>query len=227
MTPYVDWAQHWGNVAQWIAAFGTSGAVIYALWREQILAYCRRPKLSVTISTQPPDSSMAIWKNGEFSWRRYHYRLRVTNNGKTRAERVQIFVEQLTKLAQDGEFHPVSEFLPMNLLWTHTRKGFAESISPDMYQHCDLGYITEPNALVALGEDHEDVPQGQTPFILEVEFKPYTKIHFLPPGTYRLKLKIGGANFSSRPETLEIKVTGNWYDKPERISRDGVGLRLI
>jgi hypothetical protein len=121
----------------------------------------------------------------------------------------------------------VNNFQPMNLRWSHTHEIFADLISPPIGRHCDLGRISIPDSLVELQEDHPDAPPGRTVLALELEAKPNTKSHLLPPGKYELTLRIAGANCSAITMRLEITVTGDLYDDEERMFRDGVGIRML
>lgn len=225
----------WGSVAQWVAGGATFLAVIVALLKEEIVRLWRRPELAASIKLGPPDShktyftyqvlqqQMLIQKKAEC----YYFRLWIENKGKTRGEKVQVFAAELSKRIADGTFRPVDDFLPMNLRWSHTHEIFAEGISPPIGKHCDLGHITVPDALVELQEDHPDAPPGTTVLALDLEAKPNTKSHLVPSGTYRLTLRIAGANCSPVTMTLEITITGDWYDDQPRMFRDGVGIRML
>lgn len=238
------WSIDWGNVAQWAGAIATFCAVLVALFKEAYLRRRRRAKLSARIMLSPPDSIKEIWKYRHSSQSpikettRYMFRLWVSNEGNyDRAEKVQVFAKKLEKLSADRKtFVPVNEFLPMNLVWSNTRtptnpegETFLEGISPhSMGKHCDIGHITNPVALVDLPEEqHTDVPLGKTVLVLELEFRPFIKTYLLPPGTYRLELIIAGVNALPVPKTLEITITGDWYEDKEIMFRDGVRIKIL
>jgi len=224
----------WGTVAQWVLAVLTLLAVVVALLKEEIVKLWRRPKLVATIKLSPPDSHKTYWRYiipetplvSRFA-DCYFLRLWVRNLGNVRAEKVQVFAEKLSKRIVDGTFIPVRDFMPMNLCWAHTNEIFAEGISPLMGRHCDLGHITFPGALVDLQEDHPDAPQESTILALNLEVKPNTKNHLVLPGTYRLVLKIAATNSPPVTKTLEITLTGTWYDDQEKMFSDGIGIRTI
>ena len=62
---------------------------------------------------------------------------------------------------------------------------------------------------------------------MAVEFPSATRSHLLQPGVYRLELKIGAGNVAPIDKTVELSVTGNWFDEEEVMFRDGIGLRLV
>jgi hypothetical protein len=226
----------WGTVAQWAGAVGTISAVLVALFKDEILRNRRRPKLNVSITLGPPDSVKTIWnyqilapnlqtyiaKQADC----YFMRLWIENQGKTRAEKVQVFASKLLKEAEAGTFHPVKNFLPMNLQWANSHELFAEAISPYMGKHCDLGHIMTPSALVALQEDLPAVPSEHTVLALDLEVKPSTKNHLISPGRYLLELKIAGANVLPVVTTLDITLTGKWYDDAEKMFGDAIKLTI-
>ena len=225
----------WGNVAQWTAAIATFLAVIIALFKEEFINLWRRPKLVATIKLSPPDSTKTpviityprppeppITKEASS----YYFRLWIKNDGKARAEKVQVFAEKLCRKAADGTFLPVEGFMPMNLRWTHSGEIFTEGISPLMGKHCDLGHITHPAELIDLQEDHPDA-QGKTVLALELEAKPLTKSHLVAPGTYKLTLRIAGSNCQPTTTTLEITLIGDWYEDTGRMFRDGIAIKVL
>jgi len=231
----------WGNVAQWLGAFATLCAVIVALFKEKFLRKWHRPKLAVRILLAPPDSFKEIWKykvtfsmgsTQDKETNRYVFRLWVTNQGSfERAENVQIFADSLEKLSADSKTYvPITEFLPMNLVWSHTDgKTFLEAISAHgMVRHCDLGHILNPDAYQ--GIQHMEKPKvltGKTVFMLDVEFKHFNKSYLLEPGTYRLHIIIVGQNALPEPRIVEISFTGDWYEDQNKMFRDGVRINIL
>jgi hypothetical protein len=144
-----------GTLAQWAGATATFLAVLVALFKDEFLRWRRKPKLRLSVSLAPPDchkttvtyvvQKVAPTYNPADC---YYLRLWVENVGKTRAERVQVFVAKLSRRTADGSFKNVDQFLPMNLRWSHagskTPEIFAEGISPEMGRHCDLAHLVDP-----------------------------------------------------------------------------------
>src|SRR5262245_53997754 len=132
-----------GTVAQWAGATATFLAVLVALFRDEILRVWRKPKLTTLIALAPPDchkttltymvqQPVVTYRSADC----YYLRLWVKNDGKTRAERVQVFAAKLLRRNAGGSFKEVDAFLPMNLRWAHGQQAsggpeiFAEGISP-------------------------------------------------------------------------------------------------
>ena len=87
-----------GTLAQWAAASATLLAVLVALFKDEILRWWRKPRLTVSVALQPPDChkttldytvqrTTLIYGSAEC----YYLRLWIGNAGQTRAERVQVF----------------------------------------------------------------------------------------------------------------------------------------
>jgi len=49
----------------------------------------------------------------------------------------------------------------------------------------------------------------------------------LPFGKYRLVIIVAAANAKPVEKTLEISLTGDWYDDEQRMFQEGVGVRIL
>jgi hypothetical protein len=227
------------EAATWISAIATLLAVLVALFKDEIVRLLRRPKLDATIRLGAPDchkTQMTVYnsKTGEIvaSADCYYLRIWVENMGGIRAEDVQVFVAKLLRRHADGSFKVEEQFLPMNLRWAHSQRAkgpeiFAEGISPQMGKHCDLGHILQPAFRQNLQQTLSDVPEDQTILELDLEVAPNTMSHMIRPGVYRLELKIAAANARPVTKTLEINLTGQWFDEETKMFSDGIGLKEI
>ena len=124
----------------------------------------------------------------------------------------------------------VNSFLPKNLVWSHFRKMLLPAISPDTYKHCDLGHILHPEGRKTIPGEHTTWPnvlQDKTILSLDTVVKPYTQSYLLPFGTYRLTIIVAAANAKAQRQTLEIALTGDWYDDEEKMLGEGIGIRLL
>ena len=61
-------------------------------------------------------------------------------------------------------------------------------------------------------------------FHLELEIKPARGSHLLPPGYYRLELRVAAANARPITKILEINHTGRWFPDEEKMFDEGVGI---
>jgi hypothetical protein len=223
-----------GTLAQWAGATATFFAVLVALFKDEFLRWRRKPKLRVSIKLASPDCQKTrltymVQKEVITSETAdcYYFRLWVENEGKTRAERVQVFASKLLRKKADGCFQDVDSFLPMNLRWTHSNEIFTEGISPEMGRHCDLGRIVDPELRKNVGEDLPTLRADETVLALILEVQPSTMSHLVAPGVYRLELRVAAANCLPASHTLELTITGKWFIDQDRMFSDGLGIKAI
>ena len=227
------------DIALWTGSIATFLAVIVALFKEEIVRIWRRPKLQARIKLSAPDchkTKMSRLSNtGQvlMSSDCYYVRLWIENIGNQRAEKVQIFVSKLFRRHADGSFVEDTSFLPMNLRWSHAQSSplgpeiFAEGISPKMGKHCDLGHILDPGNRIKFGINLLNVPENETILELDLEIAPNTLSHFVPPGVYRIELKLAAANMAPKTKIIEINHTGDWYPDENKMFTDGIGMKEI
>src|SRR5688572_29217413 len=102
--------------APWLAPLLTATAITIALFRESFLVWWRRPKLVIGEELRR-DKFPYETPSGQVAYYGYNFRLVVGNEGKTTAEKVEVYAARLTK-ATSGKFVDVP-FFPMNLKWAH------------------------------------------------------------------------------------------------------------
>lgn len=209
------------TAAQWVGAIATSAAVAIALFKEEWLRYFRRPQLTLRIEPSPPDSIFIptfVSANNQLLWSgsAYWLRLWVRNEGRGRAEQVQVFLAQVQVRGADHQFSRIANFTPMNLRWSNSPDQnrpeiFAPGISRGLGKHCDLCYISDP------GNPTLAAYQGQCVADLVVEVIPNDGSHRLQAGEYRLEIMLGSAN--ARPVTrwISLNLTGGWSPNPQLI----------
>jgi hypothetical protein len=160
----------------------------------------------------------------------YYFRLKVTNEGNKAAERVEVFASELRKEQASGTYEKIETFLPMNLKWSHIGTTYRDIISRGMPKHCDLCHIVRPEDRAYLPPENNprlDVPPNQTLLFFEVEVRPFTMAHILPPGKYQLDILVGAANAEPSKFTIRINHTGKWYDDEAQMFKEGVSLSKV
>lgn len=223
-----------GSVGQWFAASATTAAVLVALFKDEFLKWRRRPILEVIVALEPPHCHSTLLQHpvqrAVVPAQCYYFRLWIQNNGKSRAEKVQVFAASLARRVADGSFRKDPNFLPMNLRWSHTMKPdgtpeiYAEGISPAMGKHCDIGHIVDPKYRSEYGEDLRALAKDESVFALDLEVSPNTRTNLLAPGTYQLELRVAASNCLPVVITLELTITGKWFEDESQMFRDAVGL---
>jgi len=226
-----------GTLAQWVGAGVTFLAVLVALFKDEFFRWWRKPKLTVSAALAPPECHKTTIFYGPPQDRRrascYYLRIWVKNNGRTRAESVQVFVSKLRRRNADGSFKEVEAFLPMNLLWAHGQQKaggpeiFADGISPEMGKHCDLGHVVDPKFRKEIPYDLPGVAADETILALDLEVKAANSGFLVPPGTYQLELRVAAANCAPVTNTIELTITGRWSDDQTQMFSNGLGLKVI
>lgn len=97
-----------------------------------------------------------------------------------------------------------------------------------MGKHCDLGFILQPDEAGKVGLTPKKLAAdaGRTWLSLDLEVLPNTESHILETGTYRLELRVAAANAKPRLATVEVTVTGDWFDNQDEMFVKGIGLVL-
>jgi hypothetical protein len=231
-----------GTIAQWAGACATFLAVLVALFKKELTSWLRRPKLELSVVLESPHCQiMPVQYEAQrvaptlVQTNCCYLRLWVENKGKTRAEKVQVFAAKLSRRVADGRFIEEANFLPMNLCWSHGKiignnremEVYAEGISPQMGKQCDIGHIVNPANRKDWGEDLPGLVATNTLLALALEVPITTRSHLLAPGTYRLELRTAAANSSPVIKILELTLTGNWFDDPQKMFNDGIGMRVL
>jgi hypothetical protein len=221
------------SLAQYLGAGATLGAVLVALFKDELLRRIRRPILTVRIKPEAPDcllvSTAVVYNQTGILWtgRIYWLRLWIENVGKGRAEQVQVFVSSLFKENVNGEYASVADFEPMNLRWANSRDPnnpeiFASGISGGFGKHCDLCSVSDP----ANPTDHQGYP-GQCVGTLQLEVVPGGDRNRLPPGKYVLEIDVGSANAAPVTIYVQLNIEGQWSPDRETMFRDHLGVQLV
>lgn len=208
-----------GTIGQWVAAGATFTAAIVALFKDSFLAWWRKPELTVE-----PELRKDLFpyedKDGNLVHYGYNFRLAIKNDGKTKAEKVEVFAAKLEKF-KNGRFLK-EPFFPMNLTWAHDDESHRDWISPTTTRLCNLGRLLDPNRPNA----GRSGSQG-TVLELHVQVTPTTRTNHLSSGTYRLYLEISASNCKLIQKTLEIMHSGKWFDNEHAMYKDGITFRFV
>ena len=101
-----------------------------------------------------------------------------------------------------------------------------------MIRHCDVAHVVDPSRRIELREHHEDrqwenVGRDKTLLRLAFPAPLYNLGHLQPPSVYRLDILVTASNAETIEKTLEINLTGEWYDKVEEIMGKGTTIRFV
>ena len=225
---------------QWIIAIGTGGLALVALFQHHIKSWLTTPSLCISTKSASPYCKKLLFNHSEspsITANGYAIRIAVKNitprfGIKSRIEEAEVFLAELDRKEQDGKYHPVQGFEPANLLWSHTFPPFPTfpaftSIAPNMERFCFVGRLLRPS-------DRHDFPDFDKPSLdkdktclrLDVSTSRHTKEHIIPPGKYRLKCVIGGANVKGIIKNFGISISGEWFDDELEMYEKGLSIEM-
>lgn len=202
------------GITEWLTAIGTVGAVIIAIFHDFLLDFWYKPKLNIYMDKSAPDCvksflhsevAIATAAGTTQNIEGYFIRLRVKNEGRSKADCVEVFVKEVLRKESDGIFVKVDMFPPMNLLWADIQIPVLNILLPGMEKHCDIGKILDPRYLTR---------DKETEFEFELVVKPFTMGHIIKKGTYRAIIQVGASNAQPIERTLEIRLDGQWDSNP-------------
>ncbi len=214
-----------GTVAQWAGACATFSAVLVALFREPVVRWWRRPRLEATIKASRPycvrtPNGEAMPGGQKWTGWRYYLRFWIENKGKTRADKVEVFLAHAYLRQNDGSLKDITEIPSMNFRWSYTPyehpEIYADGISPGMGKLCDFAAISDPKtpSLLPLG-----TPTCRLSLRLEA-LAPSSE--WLLPDKYEFEIMIAASNCRPVTQRIKLHLTGRWDDEPEVMLAHGI-----
>ena len=225
------------TAANWAAAVGTLFVGLVALFKEEIRALFFKPSFRVEIRTRLPfcvktpsvvyESTLDGNRNVLWTGIIYYARLWVRNVGNRRAESVEVFVTRVEKRTREGYYEPIGGFVPSNLRWANTdpiRPEIFCGMNPEMGRYCDLGAIADP-ACPTLREV-SGAPRGMATFDLVLQAGLPGDANRLPPGDYRITLKVSAANARPVEKSVQVSLSGNWTEEESTMFAKELGVSV-
>lgn len=220
------------ELAAWTAAIATFATAVVALFKEDLISLWRKPELRMRIRLSPPDchKTEITVTDGQTGavvgrWPCFWFRIWIGNVGNARAKNVEVFARRLLRKHADGAFKEEPQFLPLNLKWSHTGEVVAPGISAKMGKFCDIGHVIHPDKTGVAGHAIPGVAAGQAILCLDLQVAPNTRTHLVAPGVYRLQVRIAAANSRPVDYTIELTLTGKWFDDQAKMFVEGFGFR--
>lgn len=173
-----------------VAAFFTTTAIIWALFKETLLAFWKRPRFKSNFFMDFPYITKLPATTGQI----YYYHLGVKNVGRSTALNCRGYVDGIYKYS-NGQYERIKNFIAMPLYWTREDKA-ATFIGPEQEKFLDLGTI----------ETQVIYLEGKRPFILG--FREYSDTDRLYSGKYKIKIIFYSENTKSLPVDLYISWSG-------------------
>ena len=142
----------------------------------------------------------------------YYLRARIKNTGNYQLEDVEAMAIELTRKEPTGQFKNVENFLPLNLVWAHSRgKEITKpKIQPKMFKFLDFGHISQFKDVDTRALGISAI--GNTLLVLDVEVSPNTGSHLILPGEYRIKLVFAANNLSPINKIYSLIIADKWTE---------------
>ena len=202
--------------------------------RNTIREWWRKPELEITCGNEPPwtvktplfarDATGQILWTGDSYW----VRVKVENNGRTRAEKVQVSLSKLCYSPDglDGSFsEDLRQHFPLNLKWSHYQAvPILDGISPSMVALCDVIALSDPANPYWLRPPN--TPSNTTVGSLQLEVSLPPESQSLRPGYWKLSLRIAAANAKPIDKTLLFSHTGEWRQNDVDMRRECLRVSL-
>lgn len=211
--------------SEWIAlisAISTLLLVVIAFFQDKIKLLWQKPKLEISFDMDSADAVIMPMKNsqtGEIIGNGFWIRLKITNTGNYRAENVEVYLDNLERLNEDGKYNRVDSFIPLNLLWSNLLIYEMLHINPSIPKHCDL-------CSMRWGKDFSKTEENR--LMLETVVQPNNNGSILIPGTYRLEILLSTTNSKVSKHRIELFFTGKVsMDKSEMIKNVNVTYKKI
>jgi hypothetical protein len=180
-------------------AIGTIGTVVYALFRDAVMAPRRRPKLELRFDGSGRDRVVVATAGG----RAAHIRLRVANGtGKDTADDVVVLVTEVRRL-EDTTTTVEATPIGLPLVWSGSSPPLTvASVHPGSERHIDFVHIDLP------------AQNGETPALqLDVSPKPASGHDKLVSGKSEISVEIRARNADSICYVIAVDWDGESSDK--------------
>jgi len=222
-------------IVQWLLVIGTFSlaaiALFVVLFQDKIRAWRTRPELTISTATSSPFCQKILFRRNDrpdLEADGYFLRVSVKNISKLfLAKNVEVFASKLLKKGKGGTFQTVEDFEPINLIWSHSFRPFAD-LSPEMERYCFIGRIMDPTKRQDFPAfNNERLNPLETCLSLVTEVERHTKTHIIGPGKYKLICLIGANNTRPIKKTFEIDIFGEWFDDELKMFEKGFNIIAI
>ena len=201
---------------------------IIGIFQENIRRLFQKPKLIPQIHLSPPDCHKIPLTNSATGQRicdTYYFRFRVTNEGNTTMEDIEVLAAELYEKNPSGRFIKVNNFLPINLVWAHNHVVTMTKIQPKLFKHCDFGHIIETRYanLAQFGINS----QANIVFVLDTFVQPNTGSNLILPGDYKIKIIFSANNVKPKEVWYRLKLEDAWDNNEDVMFQNNVSIKKI
>lgn len=226
----------WQALSSIFTLLAVIAALFIAVFQDKMRAWIHRPILNVSIEMKPPYCLKTIISNSSTNAACYYFRIKVENEGNTKADAVEVLATEL-KIKKNDNYEHYKFFLPMNLFWSHVRKERYESIASKTFKFCDLGHITDIAKRQQFIGEHFNVMseelffghtlEEETIFCFDTIVQTTTSNHLIPAGEYQLTILVAAENCKPIKKVLKIKIAGTWDNNEDNMLSEGVNICVL
>ena len=209
-------------------------AMFTAVFQERIRQWWHAPSLKIVFEQDPPLCNIVPTRveagSATEEFPAYFCRFHVSNeDGRGAAEDVSVMATRLQEYV-NGALVEKEDFLPQHLKWAHRDTPTIRVLPKGFFWSCVIGAVREKHKvsqgfLPGFGDKHwvTDIEAlGDYEFMIEV-LEPHTsRYHILPPGRYKLTIRVAAENHPPIETDFDFEFTGEWYDGEEAMRRDGL-----
>lgn len=204
---------------------------VVGIFQDRIRSLFKKPKINVNIKLEPPDChKIALRDNntGQFICDTYYFRFKITNIGNYSLEDIEVLTAELYKKNQ-GRYHKVNNFLPINLNWAHNHVVTMPKIQPKLFKHCDFGHILETNTNLGrkIVQYYGFNTNAKVMMQLDTFIEPNTGSHILLPGEYKIKVIFSANNLSPYEVWYELILKDKWDINENIMLRNNISIKKI
>ena len=186
-----------------VAAVG----LVLGIWGDDLRALRRRPRLTVSVRSGPPDFQKVTQPAGAEGGARdvYWARICVGNESRTAATNVEVRMLALRRRGAEAAYAIDPDFLPISLLWARGRNVTTHVVHQHLPKFIDLLLVEQPD------------PGQPARFRFQTEVVPKAVRPGVWPtikdaGSYRVDLAVTSDEGYPCFHTLEIGFSGRWVD---------------
>lgn len=211
-------------------------AVLVALFKDWFWGKIKKPILDMKFEMQPPycTKTLTLSPMSPQPFSSYYFRMKIINTGSQTANRVQVYLNKVSKKHPDERYYEERQFQPMNLKWSNPKSQndpeiYASQILPGMGKFCDLGHIFDPTfRQFYLNSPGICIPGDPDPllFEFELEVQPFTGSHLVKIGEYILELIIAAENAKPMTKKVTLNFYGPWTLVENTMFNNGIGIRI-
>lgn len=196
--------------------------------RNPIKNWLRSSKLNVSCETAEPYCQRIQVRRAEGTppeTEGYSLRIRITNRSRYLSfHQVAVTASKIFREGDDGGFHTVAGFEPVELTWSESF-GLFQDFSPGSEHFCFVGRLMKPNRTTEfLGGRHPDGDGRYTYLNLAAEARHSGEPHIVPPGRYRLYFTLSGPDTPPHACAIRLFLSGDWHDDDEQMRAEGFGM---